>query len=167
MRRLPILVVALLLAPSAEAKPPPPFDSYLKAKTNGLQNRNPELWGNHLRSLVVVAKDKHARWQRDWRRHQQVAAVGGPGPIVPGPQGGVWYLLAQCESGGNWAENAGTIYDGGLQFHPQTWLAYGGAEFAPEAWMATPAQQILVAERVLAGQGWGAWPSCAAKLGLI
>jgi hypothetical protein len=27
-------------------------------------------------------------------------------------------------------------------------------------------QQIIVAERVLAKQGWNAWPECSRKLGL-
>ena len=31
---------------------------------------------------------------------------------------------------------------------------------------ASKAEQIRVAENTLAGQGWGAWPACSAKLGL-
>lgn len=74
-----------------------------------------------------------------------------------------WDALAQCESGGNWATNTGNGFSGGLQFTPQTWAAYGGTG-SPES--ASRAQQIAVAEKVQAGQGWGAWPACAAKLGL-
>ncbi|WJY67571.1 resuscitation-promoting factor Rpf1 domain-containing protein [Corynebacterium auris] len=77
-----------------------------------------------------------------------------------------WDRLAQCESGGNWSINTGNGYHGGLQFSPSTWAAYGGTEFAPTANLATREQQIAVAERTLAGQGWGAWPACSAKLGL-
>lgn len=77
-----------------------------------------------------------------------------------------WEALAQCESGGNWAINTGNGYHGGLQFSPSTWNGYGGQEFAPAAYQATREQQIIVAERVLAGQGWGAWPSCSSRLGL-
>ncbi|AKK05273.1 transglycosylase-like protein [Corynebacterium mustelae] len=77
-----------------------------------------------------------------------------------------WDRLAQCESGGNWAINTGNGYHGGLQFSPSTWRGYGGQEFAPYAYQATREQQIAVAERVLAGQGWGAWPACSRKLGL-
>lgn len=80
--------------------------------------------------------------------------------------GSVWDRVAQCESGGNWSINTGNPYSGGLQFLPSTWQAFGGNEFAPAAHQATRAQQIVVAERVLAGQGWGAWPACSAKLGL-
>lgn len=78
----------------------------------------------------------------------------------------VWDRLAQCESGGNWSINTGNGYYGGLQFHPGTWAAYGGHAYAPNAHLASRAQQIAVAERVLAGQGWGAWPACSAELGL-
>ena len=74
-----------------------------------------------------------------------------------------WDALAQCESGGNWSTNTGNGFSGGLQFTPQTWAAYGGAG-SPQN--ASRAQQIAVAEKVQASQGWGAWPACAAKLGL-
>ncbi|WP_458116470.1 transglycosylase family protein [Arthrobacter sp. D2-10] len=74
-----------------------------------------------------------------------------------------WDALAQCESGGNWGINTGNGFSGGLQFTPQTWAGFGG-QGAPQD--ASRAEQIAVAERVLAGQGWGAWPACSAKLGL-
>ncbi|MGM9472569.1 transglycosylase family protein [Pseudarthrobacter sp. YS3] len=74
-----------------------------------------------------------------------------------------WDALAQCESGGNWATNTGNGYTGGLQFSSTTWAAYGGTGSAADA---SREQQIAVAEQVQAAQGWGAWPSCAAQLGL-
>ncbi|MDQ0635243.1 nucleoid-associated protein YgaU [Arthrobacter pascens] len=74
-----------------------------------------------------------------------------------------WDSLAQCESGGNWATNTGNGYTGGLQFSDSTWAAYGGTGSAANA---SRDQQIAVAEKVQASQGWGAWPSCAAQLGL-
>ncbi|AJE32477.1 resuscitation-promoting factor A [Corynebacterium humireducens NBRC 106098 = DSM 45392] len=77
-----------------------------------------------------------------------------------------WDRLAQCESGGNWAINTGNGYQGGLQFSPSTWAAYGGTQFAPTANLASREQQIAIAEKTLAGQGWGAWPACSRKLGL-
>lgn len=92
------------------------------------------------------------------------AATGAAAPAVAG--GSVWDSLAQCESTGNWNINTGNGYSGGLQFSPSTWLAYGGGAYAPEAWMATREQQIDIASRVQAGQGWGAWPACTAKLGI-
>lgn len=77
-----------------------------------------------------------------------------------------WDRLANCESSGNWGINTGNGYHGGLQFSPSTWNAYGGGDYAPVAYKATREQQISVAERVLEGQGWNAWPSCSSKLGL-
>jgi len=73
-----------------------------------------------------------------------------------------WDRLAQCESGGRWNINTGNGFSGGLQFTPSTWKAYGGTGSAHNA---SREQQIAVAEKVLAGQGWGAWPSCSKKVG--
>jgi LysM repeat protein len=84
---------------------------------------------------------------------QRSAAVGGS----------VWDRLARCESGGNWATNTGNGYAGGLQFSSGTWRANGGSG-SPHT--ASRAEQIRVAQRVLASQGWGAWPSCSSRLGL-
>lgn len=77
-----------------------------------------------------------------------------------------WDRLAQCESGGNWSINTGNGYHGGLQFSASTWQAFGGGEFAATANQASREQQIVVAERTLAQQGWGAWPACSAGMGL-
>lgn len=84
---------------------------------------------------------------------------------------GVWDRLAQCESHGEWDygphSNWGSgIYEGGLQFHPNTWDAYKLAGYPAAAYQATREQQIVVGERVLAAQGWGAWPACSRELGL-
>ena len=77
-----------------------------------------------------------------------------------------WDRLAGCESGGNWSINTGNGFYGGLQFTASTWRAYGGTAYASRADLASRSQQIAVAQRVLAGQGWGAWPACSAKLHL-
>lgn len=75
-----------------------------------------------------------------------------------------WDTVAQCESGGNWAINTGNGYYGGLQFSSSTWSAYGGSAYAATADQASKSEQITVAEKVLAGQGKGAWPSCGTGL---
>lgn len=74
-----------------------------------------------------------------------------------------WDKLAQCESGGNWNASTGNGYYGGIQFNATTWRAFGG-EGMPHR--ASKAQQIAVAERTLAAQGWNAWPACSRKMGL-
>ncbi|WP_101650478.1 transglycosylase family protein [Brevibacterium ihuae] len=78
----------------------------------------------------------------------------------------VWDRLAQCESGGNWSINTGNGYYGGLQFSASTWKAFGGHRYASNAHLATREEQIAIAEKTQAAQGWGAWPSCSRKLGL-
>ena len=81
-----------------------------------------------------------------------------------GASGGVnWPAIAACESGGNWSIDTGNGFYGGLQFTEQTWLGYGGGRYAPSASLATEAQQIAVAQKVLAGQGIAAWPVCGAR----
>ncbi|MEV6180733.1 transglycosylase family protein [Streptomyces sp. NPDC052016] len=75
-----------------------------------------------------------------------------------------WDTVAQCESGGNWSINTGNGYYGGLQFSASTWAAYGGTQYASTADKATKSQQIEIAEKVLAGQGKGAWPVCGKGL---
>jgi cell wall-associated NlpC family hydrolase len=87
-----------------------------------------------------------------------VLAVEEPAATASGLD---WGKVAQCESSGNWATNTGNGYYGGLQFEQATWAAYGGLAYASRADLATEAQQVAVAERVLVGQGSGAWPVCS------
>jgi len=92
--------------------------------------------------------------------------VGAPLTALAAPASaattGQWDAVAQCESGGNYAINTGNGFYGGLQFTLSTWAAYGGRG-APQN--ASKSEQIAVAERVLAGQGKGAWPVCGTGLG--
>jgi hypothetical protein len=74
----------------------------------------------------------------------------------------IWDRLAQCESGGNWSINTGNGYYGGLQFSLQSWRGVGGSGYPHHH---TRTEQIYRAERLLAIQGWGAWPACTRKLG--
>jgi peptidoglycan/LPS O-acetylase OafA/YrhL len=62
-----------------------------------------------------------------------------------------WQTMARCETGNNW-QNGGE-YAGGLGIYVGTWGQWGGREFAPAPDQATPAQQIVVANRV-STQGW-------------
>ncbi len=73
-----------------------------------------------------------------------------------------WEVIAECESGERWHLDAD--YDGGLQFAPETWLAYGGGKYAPYAWGASRLQQIAVAEKVLTAEGPDAWHKCFVPL---
>ena len=92
----------------------------------------------------------------------RAAATTAAAPAVAG--GSVWNSIAQCESGGNWAINTGNGYYGGLQFSLGTWQAYGGSGLPSNASRET---QIAIATKLRnASGGYGAWPGCAAALGL-
>jgi len=88
-----------------------------------------------------------------------LTALAAPASAATASQ---WDAVAQCESGGNYSINTGNGFYGGLQFTLSTWAAYGGTG-APQN--ASKSAQIAVAERVLAGQGKGAWPVCGTGLG--
>lgn len=77
-----------------------------------------------------------------------------------------WDTLAACESGGNWHTNTGNGYYGGVQESLSFWRSFGGLRFTARPDLATREQQIAVAERGLAAQGWGAWPTCSVMTGV-
>jgi resuscitation-promoting factor RpfA len=106
----------------------------------------------------------------------RAAGLTAAGAVVAAPFLGIgsasaaddatWDALAQCESSGDWSINTGNGYYGGLQFSQSTWEGFGGTQYAPRADLASREQQIAIAEKTQAVQGWGAWPACSAKLGL-
>jgi hypothetical protein len=96
-----------------------------------------------------------------------MAALGTTLTFAPAASASsVWDAVAQCESSGNWADNTGNGFYGGLQFTASTWTGYGGAQYASSANLASKSEQIAIAQKVLAGQGPGAWPVCSIKGGL-
>ncbi|MEU9232009.1 transglycosylase family protein [Streptomyces subrutilus] len=121
--------------------------------------------------MLLSGKGKHRRGSKAVRI-VTLAGVAGVAVAAPLMAAGTasaataseWDKVAQCESGGNWAINTGNGYYGGLQFSSSTWAGYGGKAYAAQANQATKAQQIAVAEKVLKGQGKGAWPHCGKGL---
>ncbi|MFJ7180916.1 transglycosylase family protein [Streptomyces massasporeus] len=121
--------------------------------------------------MLFSGKGKHRRPSRATR---VVALAGVTGAAVAAPlmaagnasaaTASEWDAVAQCEAGGNWSINTGNGYYGGLQFSASTWAGYGGTKYAATADQATKAQQIEIGEKVLAGQGKGAWPVCGKGL---
>jgi len=121
--------------------------------------------------MLFSGKGKHRRPSKATR---VVAIAGVTGAAVAAPllaagsasaaTSAEWDTVAQCESGGNWSINTGNGYYGGLQFSASTWAAYGGSAYASTADQASKSQQITIAEKVLAGQGKGAWPVCGTGL---
>lgn len=121
--------------------------------------------------MLFSGKGKHRRPSKATRA---IAVAGVASAAVAAPlmaagsasaaTASEWDTVAQCESGGNWSINTGNGYYGGLQFSASTWAAYGGTQYASTADQASKAQQIEIAEKVLAGQGKGAWPVCGTGL---
>ncbi|MZD04760.1 peptidoglycan DD-metalloendopeptidase family protein [Streptomyces sp. SID5785] len=123
----------------------------------------------------MALRGRHRRYQPSRvNRASLTVTVGGAGIAIPligagtaeAADAATWNKVAACESSGNWSINTGNGYFGGLQFTGSTWAAYGGTAYAPRADLATRDQQIAVAEKVLDGQGPGAWPVCSGKAGL-
>lgn len=116
---------------------------------------------------VETRRDKLATQELTAPRERVVRVGTKPAPSAPAvSDGSVWDQLAQCEATGNWAINTGNGFFGGLQFTQQTWEGFGGGQYAPRADLASREQQIAIAQKVQASQGWGAWPACTSKLGL-
>jgi hypothetical protein len=110
------------------------------------------LENGHVVRRTVLGKHVHRQ------PRAKIVRVGTQQPF------GVWDRLAQCESGGNWHINTGNGYYGGLQFNLGTWHSYGGSGLPSQHSRET---QIAVATRLRnASGGYGAWPACAARLGL-
>ncbi len=89
--------------------------------------------------------------------------LGANAPALADESESVWDRVAACESSGDWSINTGNGYYGGLQFSLRTWKAFGGEGMPHEA---SREEQIRIAQKTLAVQGPGAWPTCGKKAGL-
>ncbi|WP_121745652.1 transglycosylase family protein [Streptomyces sp. E2N166] len=123
----------------------------------------------------MAVRGRHRRYQPNRiNRASLTVTAGGAGLALPLMGTGTaqaadvetWDKVAACESTSDWDINTGNGYYGGLQFTQSTWEAFGGTEYAPRADLATRDQQIAIAEKVLDGQGPGAWPVCSERAGL-
>ncbi|MET8894132.1 transglycosylase family protein [Streptomyces albogriseolus] len=123
----------------------------------------------------MAVRGRHRRYQPNRiNRASLTVTAGGAGMALPLMGTGAaqaadvetWEKVAACESTGTWDINTGNGYYGGLQFSQSTWEAFGGTRYAPRADLATKDQQIAIAEKVLDGQGPGAWPTCSVRAGL-
>ncbi|MGW0498006.1 transglycosylase family protein [Streptomyces sp. NPDC003007] len=123
----------------------------------------------------MAARGRHRRYQPNRiNRASLTVTAGGAGMALPFMGTGAaqaadvetWNKVAACESTSNWNINTGNGFYGGLQFTQSTWEAYGGRAYAARADLASKDQQIAVAEKVLDGQGPGAWPVCSVRAGL-
>ncbi|MFI9766580.1 transglycosylase family protein [Streptomyces sp. NPDC052415] len=123
----------------------------------------------------MAVRGRHRRYQPNRiNRASLTVTAGSAGMAIPLIGTGTaqaadvetWDKVATCESTNDWNINTGNGYYGGLQFAQSTWEQYGGTRYAPRADLATKDEQIAVAEKVLDGQGPGAWPVCSVRAGL-
>lgn len=154
--------------------------SLISPATQQLQQREMVLHARHRAARMKAAARRRAAARKAAAKRAAAAAAaaqaaqaaqssqssqsssGGSGsPPAPQPGQPDWTATAACESGGNWSINTGNGYWGGLQFAPSTWFAYGGGPFnGVGPFPYSEADQIAVANRVLAAAGPGAWPVC-------
>jgi len=133
----------------------------LQAKTHHLQRLVQRPLTRVTRDIRLVSPNKRAGKLAYWRR--QVARIRHYHATVPEYP---WGVLSACESNRRWSYNGSSGFDGGIQFHPGTWSSFKLAGYPRYAWQASPRMQVLAGGRVLASQGWGAWPACSRALGL-
>ncbi len=74
----------------------------------------------------------------------------------------IWEMLRSCESGNNYSENSGNGFYGAYQFTITSWTHVGEVGLPN---LAPPAVQDQAAQRLMAIQGWHAWPMCSSMLG--
>ena len=150
---------------TVETPDPEAFQGDRTVTQEGVEGEQTVTWRVTVTDGVETGREQVAAVVTTPAVEEQVAVGTKEKPAAPAvADGGVWDALAKCEAGGNWAINTGNGYYGGLQFNPGTWRANGGAGLPHQA---SREEQIAAAERVVAASGgYGAWPGCAAKLGL-
>ena len=122
------------------------------------------------RNTLVALQSRVAAAQPETAPPPPSPPAGGsqteaPPPAPSPPSGHDWDAVAQCESGGNWSINTGNGYYGGLQFSQSDLGRLRRHRLRPARRPGhARAQQIAVAEQVLAVQGPGAWPTCGRDL---
>lgn len=153
---LAMIAVGLSAAAEPQHEPGPPYGigTALIVENATYQGKNIRWWA---RRAVQARKDANKRGQTILRLR---------GTLERGFIPSYWLAIGSCESGLRWTYDGSSGFDGAVQFHPGTWSSYRLPSYPAFAYQATPFQQLVVAELVLARQGWGAWPSCSRKLGL-
>lgn len=117
-----------------------------------------------VRDAERVAAEQLARSTTTRPRASRSRPRPAPAPRVA-PSGDVWSRLAQCESGGNpRAVSKGGTYRGAFQFSLSTWRGIG---MSGDPIDHPYEVQLAAAQRLQARSGWGQWPTCARRLGLI
>ena len=99
---------------------------------------------------VDAVSDAHIAKEPDpssHKKHHHLTPAEWAAQQVSPAEFRAWKKVNICEEGGDW-HVSGSKYSGGLGISNVNWVAYGGRRFAPTAATATPAEQIVVAERI-------------------
>jgi Spy/CpxP family protein refolding chaperone len=123
--------------------------------------------------MVFTGPGRHRR-PTQTERAVVAATVAGAGLALPllaatgahADPGTAWDAVAQCETNGNWSQDSGNGFYGGLHLSQRQWDQYGGDEYGAEPSHATREQQIEVAKAILEDKGPGTWGNCAVTAGL-
>jgi hypothetical protein len=177
------LIVNALGAPSLPASTSPAMSAESDPDESADPRPEPSpIWKPHVNHAHVLAYTRvvaaNTQPIGEAPRPEESAPAAAPDPLAGRT---VWDDLADCESG-DWDDGVpqtgtarwdygltfdhGDIFEGGLNFHPATWDEFKDPGMPDHAGHASRAHQIVIGERVLAAQGWGAWPVCSRKLGL-
>ena len=114
-----------------------------------------------------IERERVERTEREEAQRQAVRAVpqrvGGGSEVVE--DGDVWWQLALCESGGRQdAYNPAGPYLSYFQWLLSTWRSLGGPGDPRDSSYEV---QVGFAQALQARSGFGQWPACARKLGLL
>lgn len=155
---LPDLLGGGDLPQAPPAPPPPPPGNYYQQQYQGAAPQQTPPAGSG-----QPGETPDQTYARIFGHPAPAGNTGGPTQAntsgYTSPSGTNWDAVAQGESSGDWHINTGNGYYGGLQFKQSTWEEFGGLQFAPRADLASPEQQKMIADKVLAAQGPGAWPN--------
>jgi hypothetical protein len=79
-----------------------------------------------------------------------------PEPVIAPDVMAKWAKVNICETGGDW-HTKGNVYQGGLGILLTNWYAYGGYRLFGSEWSASPAQQVYIAIRIQALNGYAGY----------
>lgn len=112
-------------------------------------------------STTIVSLNENPA-KKNVRRTTSPTTSPRNGGRIP-PSGDIWRRLANCESTSG-TDSASGKYHGYFQFDLKTWEEVGETG-DPHTYSYD--HQKKAATRLQAKAGWGRWPRCASKLGLI
>lgn len=142
-------------------------------RVGGASTHSLAWWRNRARHNRRAYRHEHARYLAEKAHRLRDTRTRARTLQAHEPQTTVWDTLIRCEAAGyGWPLlTTGNGFYFAVQFTETTWDSHRGSLPTVRAYLAASAppsreEQIVVAERVLAEQGWNAWPTCSRNMGL-